>query len=427
MPRRPLCFIVVVWGREFREYFLRYCLASLMVPDNIPALCRPGDRFLIATTPEDQAAMRESAIFRAAENFLAFEFFDLDKPAPDVPAVLHSNRHLVKLLERAHHLQAYGVMLSPDHIFSNELGGKLAEEIAARTELLMLPTVRLAGESLFENFHDPRQKEADSALDVSAKILLHAAVKSLHPEIMAAEWQRNYFGDYVNSAWWSAGEDKGILLHTFSFIPLLIDYASIARHDTSDALVSNTDGPYLAHNFPPDTRVKVIEEGGTVMTVSWAPFRRHNEGILRPKWLLQVPGLGEILRGALLRHRAHYYVVECDDWIKRRLFARPMLWRIGGNDAAWSALEEHAAHVLDRCLFDLIELPDRGAPANRTRRAIMRALVLVVTAYVPFYQRQRYMTLLLGNYLAVITAAASGDESARGRILSRVRRLVGLA
>ena len=51
---RPFYFVVVVWGREYRDYFLEYCLPSLLSPGNIPALDgkRPA-KVLFATTAED--------------------------------------------------------------------------------------------------------------------------------------------------------------------------------------------------------------------------------------------------------------------------------------------------------------------------------------------------------------------------------------
>ena len=64
---RPFYFIVVLWGERFRKYFLDFCLASALSPGNIPALLASRrSKFLIATRPEDWAAMRETQMLRCS-------------------------------------------------------------------------------------------------------------------------------------------------------------------------------------------------------------------------------------------------------------------------------------------------------------------------------------------------------------------------
>ena len=72
---RPFCFCVVVWGEQFRNYFLQYCLPSLLAPGNIPALAgeRPAE-YIIATTAEDWQAMRGRRYF-ALSNVTQSRFF----------------------------------------------------------------------------------------------------------------------------------------------------------------------------------------------------------------------------------------------------------------------------------------------------------------------------------------------------------------
>src|ERR1700677_550261 len=68
---RAFYFIVVLWGERFRNYFLNFCLASALSPGNIPALkTSPRSRFLIATRPEDWAAMRASEMFGLLKRYV---------------------------------------------------------------------------------------------------------------------------------------------------------------------------------------------------------------------------------------------------------------------------------------------------------------------------------------------------------------------
>ena len=54
MTARPFCFMSQFWGQRYRDYFVDYCLPSLLAPDNLPRLrAEDGHCFLIATPSED--------------------------------------------------------------------------------------------------------------------------------------------------------------------------------------------------------------------------------------------------------------------------------------------------------------------------------------------------------------------------------------
>ena len=56
-PLRPFYFNVVFWGAVYRGYFTDLLLASLLSPNNIPALNRDRhNKFLIVTTRPDWEA-----------------------------------------------------------------------------------------------------------------------------------------------------------------------------------------------------------------------------------------------------------------------------------------------------------------------------------------------------------------------------------
>src|SRR5215468_2419346 len=68
---RPFYFVVVLWGQRFRDYFLDYCLPSLLSPGNFPSLSTSAPSTLvIATQPGDWAAMKTTAIFQELERYV---------------------------------------------------------------------------------------------------------------------------------------------------------------------------------------------------------------------------------------------------------------------------------------------------------------------------------------------------------------------
>ena len=84
---RSFYFIVVMWGAKYRDYFLEYCLPTLLAPGNLPALAtkRPS-KFLIATTLKDWRELCDTAIFAKCSNTLS-RFISISPPVrPTDPA-----------------------------------------------------------------------------------------------------------------------------------------------------------------------------------------------------------------------------------------------------------------------------------------------------------------------------------------------------
>src|SRR5271156_2449586 len=86
---RPFYFIVVVWGECFTDYLLNFCIASLLSPNNIPALLNSGNKFLIATTDEDWARMQSRPIFQLLKQYIEPVFLRI----PPFPAGAHRHRY----------------------------------------------------------------------------------------------------------------------------------------------------------------------------------------------------------------------------------------------------------------------------------------------------------------------------------------------
>src|SRR5258708_1046429 len=75
----PIHFVVPVWGESYVRTFLHYCLPPQLSPHNIPALSgNGGNRYIIYTTPSDQAVMEASELYRALQRIIPVRFELLD-------------------------------------------------------------------------------------------------------------------------------------------------------------------------------------------------------------------------------------------------------------------------------------------------------------------------------------------------------------
>ena len=125
---RPFYFIVVLWGERFRNYFLDFCLASALSPGNMPALqTSRRSKFLIATRPEDWAAMRDTPMFRLLERYVEPVYIEIPPCPPGRSGYQHMSIGHRIACEMAHRDKAYAMVLTPDCMLSDGSVARLQE------------------------------------------------------------------------------------------------------------------------------------------------------------------------------------------------------------------------------------------------------------------------------------------------------------
>ena len=78
---RPFCFMTQFWGERYRDYYVDYCLPSLLAPNNLPLLrAKDGHCFLIATPREDWDAIEHLPIIEKLRQFVTPTL--VETPAP---------------------------------------------------------------------------------------------------------------------------------------------------------------------------------------------------------------------------------------------------------------------------------------------------------------------------------------------------------
>ncbi len=78
--------------------------------------------------------------------------------------------------------------------------------------------------------------------------MVYAAVNGFHSETLAYEWDAPGLMAISPAAWWRVPGEDGIVLHSLSWAPLLLDYGAIGDHDTSTFDQWTLDGDYLYNN-----------------------------------------------------------------------------------------------------------------------------------------------------------------------------------
>jgi hypothetical protein len=411
---RPFYFIIVLWGQAFRNYFLECCLASVLSPGNIPALNTSSrSKFLIATRPDDWAALRKVANFKLLERYVEPVFIEIPPCPPGRSGCQHMGIGHRIALDMAHRDKAYALVLTPDSMLSDGSIARLQELAHAGTQLVLTAALRFGEEPFFAHLRDmgalPPDSRGEDAkpITLSGRQMAYAAVNGFHSETLAYEWDAPGLMAISPAAWWRVPGEDGIVLHSLSWAPLLLDYASINDHDTSTFDQWTLDGDYLFNNFKNSERVHVVQDSDEIFLASWGPLAE------RPVKKSRFP-FDDRLAGLFFKQS---FYSGFFDPLKRKQFFLPVRWHANPLNAKWTAVEERAASELRRW----VQPPDEAASATDSPKetaAPGRGLslgVLRLIAYGWMFRRRIWFHL---------AKVMRGDRMALGRIAWFARTFV---
>ena len=346
---KPFHFICAFWGDAYWREFCRICAASLLTPDNVPGLpeeVRAASRLVICTTAADWAAMQDHPTFLALSAYIAPHFIELQPPG--------EGERKMKVMSRGHRLasegafeaQALGVWLTPDLMLTNGTVARLLELSREQKAVVLCNAFRFSEEGCLPELEALGALEPGKPLGVTGRELTGIGLRHLHTETRQWEWEAPLFSQQPIVPYWTVrdrkGEVAGLVMHSFSWAPLLLDYSHIETHDTSTFEHWTLDGDYVDRNFGhlPDDTLYVVRDSDEIMLVS---FTREADlhFATTPVWMCRVPWLNRRLRRGCLRWLYHSTVM---DDLKRRIFERAVLVHDRDIDAdLWSPRIRSAA------------------------------------------------------------------------------------
>jgi hypothetical protein len=402
---RPFYVIVVLWGQQFRNYFLRYCLPSLLAPGNIPALkTRARSKLLLATRPEDWAVMRETAIFRAAERYLDFVYLEIPPCPPGKMPVDHMGAGHLLACSIAMRDKAYGCFLTPDVMLSDGTLARVQTLVRGGAELVQVAALRLGEEPFFQRLKD-RQLLADqdhsltgAPIRISGRDFVNVALWSLHSETLSYEWSSPCFCQPVDilmpsAAWWRVPGEDALVIHSLSFASLAFDYAAVKEHDTTALETAQLDADYVYRNLSHSKAVVAIRDSDEAFIASWTPLA------VKPHALVANPSysnrlVADVAKAARFRHVFHGGFF---DPLKQRMFFEPLRWHARPHTRAGARMERRAMRAIG------LWVDPPGARAG-LRALVARALA---ACFLDAYARW-------AAYRANQDAMAEADTSKRG-------------
>jgi len=417
---RPFYFIVVVWGERFTDYLVNFCIASLLSPNNIPALRNSGNKFLIAATDEDWARLQPHPLFRLLKQYIEPVFIRIPPCPEGENKYVHMGLGHKLATEMAFRDHAYGAILTADLVFSDGTIAALQRHAVNGVEVVLTAALRFGEEPFCDQLKQRgfRIGAENGPLVLTGRELVAVGIRSFHPETLSFGWESHAIWHFPSAVWWHVPREDGVLVHSLSWAPLLMDYGAIKRHDSSAIDNWTIDGDYVHGNFGLQGKVHVVRDSDEMMLVSFGPMAEG--GISNEKSKAQ----RTLKKGKILFDTYHHPMM---DLLKRKAFSVPVYWHSRDINAGWETVRKKAERVVTNTthpsairIWLFRELPQRVLDGRQKCRDFARRIGEVGSRMMGLanYAKSalRYYWGTRHHAWELFRRAMSGDPAARTRI-----------
>jgi len=421
---RPFYFIVVVWGKEFSDYLLEYCIPSLLSPRNIPSLgVNKQNKFLICTPDSNWDYLCNSDSFKLLKEYLTPELMPIPEPPAGISGCEHMGIGHKMACNKCFVDKAYAIVLTPDLMMSDGTIELAFKQAKAGKNLVLTAALRFATEPLFAlleqklNFNP--KVDFRPALTISGRQLVDIALDSMHSQTRCYQFDsKNYIGG-APASFWRMPNDAGIILHSMSWLTLLIDYSVLDNHDTSCLEDWTIDGDYIYKNFGTDTNTYLSVDSDETLVVSWASLNDRPLPLADPDNKSKFGYIRKIKNSLLLNSTL------CDpiyDKLKLEQFKTPVFWHRFDLDEKWHLKEMEIEKIINTSRAK----KDKFSLTNILSIDIAQVFRYITGNIILYYQKLKYSLILLADYIRVIFQAALGDKDCRSKIMRRIKIILRL-
>jgi hypothetical protein len=423
---RPFFFLIPFWGQRYRDYFVNYCLPSLLAPNNLPLLkAEEGHVFLIATTAEDWRAIEALPIMERLREYALPKLLEIAHPQIETaPGSVNAIEYLSicqrKLVEAAYRERAYGSLLWPDLIFSDGVVASLLRHARAGRHLVLVAALRQIQERVLAELserdflsNDVPASRSGRPISVPARVLADLQVRHLHSEV--AVFEERAIGQPFISPYRYWKMPSGLLLHTFLLQPIMMDFGAIGIHDT-DCLDSGVfENVYLGHNFHDRGGLYVVQDSDEFGLLSLTPEAVGVRPLLTNARRPQRGWLGDFVSRGSIRASMKFHAGRLNDRLQRDVFWLPIRCHAQDLDGEWQRQERQVSALIERAVGDC---PGGGRDISARWSLIPRYFVLDLAYFSYTFLRRR---LPLFRELCM---ALAGDANGLKRIVGRLGKMV---
>lgn len=341
---RAFYFTVVFWGKEYADYLINILIASLLSPDNIPALSnKSNSKFVIATTESDWASLQNKPLFKKLKSEIEVIFLNLDLDASTSKMLLMSRGHklISELLFRE---KVIGVYVTPDLVLSNGSIKTLETQISLGKKVVLCAAIRFEFDGCMKAFKELGFIKNNQPFNISSRELMSIGLKNLHSESKTWLWDEPYYAYNPVCSLWQLDSGPNYVFHGYSWAPLAVDYTAITQHDTSTFDVSTLDQDYIYKNFGVSKDIYVVTDSDEIALVS---FTKESDLTipLIPQDCQQIPFLKNAIKQDNLR-QFHYNPIHNMDPLKQKLVECSVFLHGDAINDSWNATIKRAKNLV---------------------------------------------------------------------------------
>jgi hypothetical protein len=365
---RPFDFMTLFWGERYRNYFVNLCLPSLLSVNNLTVLrANDGHRFLIATTDEDREAIERLPILDRLRRHAAPEWIRIETPPVSPPEdafaqyaanIRHMGNCQRRLVEAAYARQGYGCLLWPDVLISDGMVGSMLKFARAGHRLVLCSALRQVEEAVLGDLAwrgllpaSLSLAKTGEALTIPPRLAAELAIRHLHPEMTALE--EGAPGQPANPPfrYWRMPEGRGILLHTFYAVPVLMDYAVVKPDHTACLDREQFENVYVSSTFAECGHRHIVADSDEFCMLSLTPGA-VNYAAASPATLTRPRLFRRLRQLRSIRQAMEVYVRRNQDVVRRDLFAASIRWHVRDLDQIWIKEEQRIRRTIDDAVGD---------------------------------------------------------------------------
>jgi hypothetical protein len=320
----PVFISTAVWGFEYTDFFINYCMPALLAPGNIPALAaRPGSRFILHTTSDDLQRLEAETKFADLKGAIELDarlITDLSDKTHSVQALCHADA-----IRSADEQNVPMIFISPDTLWSDGTFRRLLELLQSGKRVAFVTNFRATKEDVLPALHEIRARQSASSLSLSGREVTRLALDYLHPSI-----EENFFGKQrgekllpCNLIWELPNGD--LLARSFHCHPLMVfPRKRFARFDQT------IDGDLVRHASPDEADWHIVTDSDEMTCVEISKRSHFIGGVCEKE---DIRGVAE-------------WALKRANHVHWSLFAYPV--RIHASPvvpAYWATIEKRAADV----------------------------------------------------------------------------------
>ena len=184
-------------------------------------------------------------------------------------------------------------------------------------------------------------------ITLSSRELIDIGLRNLHSETLRYQWDSPFFSSNPITCMFEGPQNEGVLVHTFSWAPILVDYSALGSHDTSTFEEWTLDGDYIHRNFENEKKIYIVTDSDELVLSSYTSEEELHYA-LKSDPLLK--GHRENLtKIRLLRRLFHDSTM---DSLKREIFSIPVYWHRKSMEEDWEPVRQRAEKLITEAVSE---------------------------------------------------------------------------